>query len=350
MRGTRFPVWRWGPLTLRAPASAAVKTAVIGTCGVLLALMLSLTLGESGLSPARLFQALNGEAEPYEQWLLWQSRLPRALCALGVGTALGVAGAVFQSLSRNPLGSPDIIGINAGASAGAVLWLLFLPGLSVAWGALTGAVCVLVLLLPGLGPQGQLSRSLVLMGVAINAFAIALVQFALTLVQREQAQQMLGYLAGSLAHRDWHQVSLIGLTLAVALPGLLLLSRRLGLLALGRDMASSLGSPLRATQLMALILATILALGAVLCAGPVAFVALVAPHLARWRGPQQLALLRSGLIGALLLLSADTLTLTLPGDQRLPVGVLTAMLGGVYLAWVLFAELLRRKAQQQTQR
>ncbi len=347
MRGARFPLWRCGPLTLRAPAPAAVQTAVIGTCGVLLALMLSLTLGESGLSPASLVQALRGEAEPYEQWLLWQSRLPRALCALGVGTALGVAGAVFQSLSRNPLGSPDIIGINAGASAGAVLWLLFLPGLSVAWGALAGAVSVLLLLVPGLGPQGQLSRSLVLMGVAVNAFAIALVQFALTLVQREQAQQMLGYLAGSLAHRDWQQVGLIGLTLAVALPGLLLLSRRLGLLALGQDMASSLGNPLRATQLMALILATVLALGAVLCAGPVAFVALVAPHLARWRG-QQLALLRSGLIGALLLLSADTLTLTLPGTQRLPVGVLTAMLGGAYLAWILFAELFRRKAKQQT--
>ncbi|PSL16158.1 iron complex transport system permease protein [Marinobacterium halophilum] len=346
MIGPRFSVWRWGSFTLRAPAPAALQTAVVGTFGVLLALMLSLTLGESGLSPARLIQALRGEAEPYEQWLLWQSRLPRALCALGVGTALGVAGAVFQSLSRNPLGSPDIIGINAGASAGAVLWLLFLPGLSVAWGALAGAVCVLLLLLPGLGPQGQLSRSLVLMGVAINAFAIAVVQFALTLVQREQAQQMLGYLAGGLVHRDWQQVALIGLILAVALPGLLLLSRRLGLLALGRDMASSLGNPLRSTQLTALILATVLALGAVLCAGPVAFVALVAPHLARRRG-QQLALLRSGLIGALLLLSADTLTLTLPGTQRLPVGVLTAMLGGAYLAWILFAELLRRKTKQQ---
>ncbi len=346
MKDSRFSVWRWGSLILRAPAPAAVQTAVVGACGILLALMLSLTLGESGLSPDRLLQALRGEAEPYEHWLLWQSRLPRALCALGVGAALGIAGAVFQSLSRNPLGSPDIIGINAGASAGAVLWLLFLPGLSVAWGALAGAVCVLLLLLPGLGPQGQLSRSLVLMGVAINAFAIAVVQFALTLVQREQAQQMLGYLAGSLAHRDWQQVALIGLTLAVAVPGLLLLSRRLGLLAMGRDMASSLGNPLRATQLMALILATALALGAVLCAGPVAFVALVAPHLARWRG-QQLALLRSGLIGALLLLSADTLTLTLPGAQRLPVGVLTAMLGGAYLAWILFAELFRSKAKQQ---
>lgn len=344
MSDPRFPVWQWGPLTIRAPAQAAVKTAVFGTLGVFLALALSLTLGEAGLSPDRLLQALRGEAEPYEHWLLWQSRLPRALTALGVGAALGVAGAVFQSLSRNPLGSPDIIGINAGASAGAVLWLLLLPGVSVAWGALIGAVTVLLLLIPGMGRNGQLSRSLVLMGVAINALAIALVQFALTLVQREQAQQMLGYLAGSLSHRDWQQVTLIALTLAVALPGLLLLSRRLGLLALGRDTAISLGIPLRATQLLALILATVLALGAVLCAGPVAFVALVAPHLARWNG-KQLALLRSGLIGALLLLGADTLTLILPGTQRLPVGVLTAMLGGAYLAWILFAELFRQRTQ-----
>ncbi|MBA4503250.1 FecCD family ABC transporter permease [Marinobacterium marinum] len=344
MMAPRFPLWRLGTLTLLAPNRAAVLTAVLGTALVMAAMLLSVTLGEPGLSLSGLVQVLGGEASPYDHWLLWQSRLPRALCALGVGVALGVSGAVFQSLSRNPLGSPDIIGVNTGASAGTLLWLMFLPAWPMFWGGLLGAVAVLVLLLPGLERSGRLSRNLVLMGVAINAFALALVQFVLTLVQREQAQQMLGYLSGSLAHKDWQQVALIGMTLAMALPGLLLLSRRLTLLTLGGEMAQGVGAGVRQTRLVALLLATVLALGAVLCAGPVAFVALVAPHLARW-GSHSPALLRSGLIGALLLLGADTVTLMLPGVHRLPVGVLTALLGGSYLAWILFAGLFRSRSQ-----
>ncbi|WP_416886677.1 FecCD family ABC transporter permease [Marinospirillum sp.] len=347
MMTPRFPLWSCGPITILAPSKAALHTTLFGFLGLLGCLLLSLTLGESGLSPARLLQALAGQAEAYEHWLLWQSRLPRALTALGAGAALGIAGAVFQSLSRNALGSPDIIGINAGASAGAVLCLLFLPSLPLAWGALCGTLLVLVLLLPGLGNRGEFSNRLIVMGIAVNALAIAIIQFTLTLVQREQAQQLLGYLSGSLAHRDWQQVSWIALTLAVAVPGLLLLSRRLNLLTLGPETSISLGLPLRQTQLTAILFASLLALGAVLCAGPVSFIALVAPHLARWKN-QQLALLRSGVIGALLLLGADTLTLLLPGQQRLPVGVLTAMLGGSYLTLLLLGQMFKRKPSSLT--
>ncbi|HDS1197844.1 iron chelate uptake ABC transporter family permease subunit [Shewanella algae] len=338
MKHTRFPIWQWGPITLRAPSSSATGAALLAVVLLGAALLLSLMLGHQGLAPVSLAKALFAEASDYENWLLWQSRLPRALCALGAGMALGLSGAVFQSLSRNPLGSPDILGVNAGASAGAVLWLLWLPELPLLPGALLGTGVVLLLFFAGLGRQWQFSRNLVLMGIAINAFAIALVQFVLTLVQREQAQQMLGYLSGSLAHRTWGDVLLITSVLLLALPALLLLSRRLSLLALGQELAQALGNPVRQSQTLALLFATLLALGAVLCAGPVAFVALVAPHLARF-GNRQLALLRSALIGALLLLGADTLTLLLPGNQRLPVGVLTALIGGAYLALLLSREI-----------
>ncbi len=364
MKQTRFPIWQWGPIALRAPSSGAIKGALLAVVLLGAALLLSLMLGHQGLAPVSLAKALFAEASDYENWLLWQSRLPRALCALGAGMALGLSGAVFQSLSRNPLGSPDILGVNAGASAGAVLWLLWLPELPLLPGALLGTGVVLLLFFAGLGRQWQFSRNLVLMGIAINAFAIALVQFVLTLVQREQAQQMLGYLSGSLAHRTWGDVLLITSVLLLALPALLLLSRRLSQLALllitsvlllalpallllsrrlsqlalGQELAQALGNPVRQSQTLALLFATLLALGAVLCAGPVAFVALVAPHLARF-GNRQLALLRSALIGALLLLGADTLTLLLPGNQRLPVGVLTALIGGAYLALLLSREI-----------
>ena len=338
MNHTRFPIWQWRLITLRAPTSRTINGALFAIILLIAALLLSLLLGHQGLSPISLVKALFGRASDYEHWLLWQSRLPRALCAVGTGMALGLSGAVFQSLTRNPLGSPDILGINAGASAGAVLWLLWLPALPLLFGALLGVVAVLFLFFAGLGRQWQFSRNLILMGIAINAFAVALVQFALTLVQREQAQQMLGYLSGSLAHRTWYDVLLISSVLLLVLPSLLLLSRRLAILSLGRELAQALGNPVRQTQTVALLLATLLALGAVLCAGPVAFVALVAPHLARF-GHRQLALLRSALIGALLLLGADTLTLLLPSNQRLPVGVLTALIGGLYLALLLTREL-----------
>ncbi|MGT0150621.1 iron chelate uptake ABC transporter family permease subunit [Vibrio metschnikovii] len=118
-----------------------------------------------------------------------------------------------------------------------------------------------VLVFAGLGRQWQFSRNLILMGIAINAFAIALVQFALTLVQREQAQQMLGYLSGSLAHRTWYDVLLISSVLLLVLPSLLLLSRRLAILSLGRELAQALGNPVHQTQTVALLLATLLALG-----------------------------------------------------------------------------------------
>lgn len=135
MKPTRFPIWQWGPITLRAPSSGAIKGALLAVVLLGAALLLSLMLGHQGLAPVSLAKALFAEASDYENWLLWQSRLPRALCALGAGMALGLSGAVFQSLSRNPLGSPDILGVNAGASAGAVLWLLWLPELPLLPGA-----------------------------------------------------------------------------------------------------------------------------------------------------------------------------------------------------------------------
>src|SRR5699024_8698432 len=128
----------------------------------------------------------------------------------------------------------------------------------------------LVLFFLALGRDWHVSRNLILVGVAINALAIALVQGALTLVRRQQAQQLLSYLSGSLAYRGWSDVILIAVVLVIALPGLLLLTRRLGLLALGNDTATALGNPVRRTLWQALLLATALALGAVLTAGPVA--------------------------------------------------------------------------------
>ena len=334
MKTNLVSTWQLGSIVILAPSKRTLNAVIMAMILITLSLVFSLMLGKNGITPDDFITLFKGEATPYQDWLFWQSRLPRALCAIGAGAALGISGAVFQTLTKNPLGSPDIIGINAGASAGAVLWLWFLPNQPIAIGALLGAVSVLTIMLIALGKSWQLSRQLVLLGIAINAFAVATVQLILTLVQREQAQQLFGYLSGSLANRNWQDVSVIFMTLIIFVPLLLLLARRLSLLTQGYDSAIVLGSRVDTTQWQALLLASGLALGAVLTVGPVAFVALVAPHLARF-GHSRLALLRSAIYGSLLLLVSDTITLTLPGLFRMPVGVLTALIGGLYLVGLL---------------
>ncbi len=280
---------------------------------------------------------LRHEAGAVKEWLFWQLWLPRALVAAGAGAALGTAGAVFQCLTRNPLGSPDIIGVNAGAAMGAVAAALLWPGyVSVTFGALFGSMLVLLLIL--LGTRGRLDfgMDIIISGLAVNAAAMALVQFGLTGVRQESAQQMAAWLSGSLEARSWAQVEAVWLWLPPLLLALVLLNTRLGLLTLGDTAATALGAPLRRTAWWALLLATALAALAVVAAGPVAFLALAAPHLVRHLfHTNRPMLMASALMGAVLLLLSDWIARLLPTTSQLPVGVITAGLGGVYLCFLM---------------
>ncbi|MBS9431487.1 FecCD family ABC transporter permease [Photorhabdus hainanensis] len=302
---------------------------------------LSLALGKQGIDTPWL-----ATSTPYQEFILTQLRLPRALVAIGAGATLALSGSLFQLTTRNALGSPDIIGVNAGAAAGIVATLIIWPGvLPIPLGALLGASFAVLLVYAGnISRSGQMQTTkIVISGIAIAALCMAFVNFAISNVRLEQAQQLASLLHGSLANRGWQDVGLIYGTILFA-PFLFWLGRQLNYVNLGYEVANTLGVPVRTIQLMSLLLAVLLASMAVLVVGPVAFIALSAPQIARRLvRAKGAALFCSALVGALLLLASDLITLLLPTSARLPAGVITAGVGGVYLMYLLYAELRRTK-------
>ncbi|KAA5925128.1 iron chelate uptake ABC transporter family permease subunit [Achromobacter xylosoxidans] len=333
-RVLRAGAWLAWPVAPRALAWAALL--LVLACALLVTALLT---GEPALSWQALGRTLLGAGGAVDRWLVHTVRLPRVLTALGAGAALGLSGALFQSLTRNPLGSPDVIGLTAGASAGAVAVAMVWPGLMpVAWGAAAGALLATAGVWFGSGAGFAAPQRMVIAGIAVGAIAFAFVQYGLSNLRREQAYLAAAWLNGSLAGRTWTDVSLIAGACAVLLPLALALCARLRLLEMGDDLAQALGATASRSRLAATLVAVLAAAAAVTVAGPVAFIALSAPQIARRcvraSGPQPLL---AALTGAVLLAAADLLTRA-AGPNGLPVGVLTAGIGGVYLAFLLVLE------------
>lgn len=306
---------------------------------LVLFLYLTLAIGREGLDNPWLEIKTR-----YQQFILLQIRLPRALVAIGAGMTLALSGALFQITTRNALASPDIIGINAGAAVGIMAALLFWPDVvPVSIGALSGAVvAVLLVYLANGAVSGEIETTkIVLSGIAVAALSMALVDFAISNTRIEQAQQIRSLLSGSLANRDWQDVVLIS-GMLVFIPILFWLGKQLNYISLGNDIAITLGVPVRLVQIISILIAIIFATLSVLVVGPVAFVALAAPQIARriilHKG---VALFCSMLVGALLMLCADFITLILPTPGRLTVGLVTAAMGGIYLMYLLHMEFRR---------
>lgn len=326
--------WLAWPVAPRALAYATLLLML--ACAVVVA---TLRAGDPGLSWRALWLALQGAGGAVEQWLVHTVRLPRVLAALGAGAALGLSGALFQSLTRNPLGSPDVIGLTAGASAGAVAVAMVWPGLMpVAWGAAAGALLATAGVWFGSGAGFAAPQRMVIAGIAVGAIAFAFVQYGLSNLRREQAYLAAAWLNGSLAGKTWADVALIGGACAVLLPLGLALCARLRLLEMGDDLAQALGATPSRSRLAATLVAVLAAAAAVTVAGPIAFIALSAPQIARRcvraSGPQPLL---AALTGAVLLAAADLLARA-AGPNGLPVGVLSAGIGGIYLAFLLVLE------------
>ncbi|HSM22492.1 MAG TPA: iron chelate uptake ABC transporter family permease subunit, partial [Rubrivivax sp.] len=271
-----------------------------------------------------------------------QIRAPRTLGALAVGALLGLAGALAQGLFRNPLADPYLIGTAAGASlavvavlAAGVLGAHWLAGIGLVAAAFAGALGGMLLTLL-LARGAQQSLRLLLAGIVVGVVCGALADLLATLSpQALRGRQM--FMLGNTALLGWHNVALLAAGLALTLPPAWRLARALDALALGEDTAASLGLALpRVRQALVLLLALATGL-AVSQAGLVAFVGLVAPHLVRRfaPAPQGYTLLASAAMGGVLLLAADVLARALVAPLELPVGVLTALLGGGYLLWLL---------------
>ncbi len=313
----------------------------------LLFMVLGLGTGSGGLS----WQAWQADAASGQlAFIVGEIRAPRTLGAALVGALLGLAGAIAQGVFRNPLADPYLLGAAAGASLGVVLvlaagalvghvvslataaWLARLGLVAAAFaGALAGVLLTVVL-----ARGAQHTLRLLLSGVVVAALLGAL-NDGVTLLAPDTLRGKQAFLLGSTAFVGWPGVSLLALGLAVALPLTLRVARALDALTLGDDSARSLGLPLAQVRFVLVTLLALCTALAVSQAGLIAFVGLVAPHVVRRLAPSPHAFLlgAAALTGGVLLLMADVAARALLAPQELPVGILTGVLGGGYLVWLL---------------
>ncbi len=335
-------VVRVGPVSGRVRRRQAGVVLGAAVAVVLLGAV-SLGRGDFPIGLPDVLRTLVGLGEDTQEFIVLELRAPRIVVGALVGVAFGVAGALFQTSARNPLASPDVLGITQGASAGAVAAIVLggtagsgvLGGLGVPLAALLGALVTGLLLLVLAWRRGIDGYRLVLVGIALWAVAAALVDWLLTRAEVHDAASAYVWITGSLNARTWSEAVPLLVALAVLLPAALASSRALGVVQFGDDTARGLGVRLVLTQAFVVLVAVGLTAAAVAAAGPISYVALVVPQVAvRLTGGSRPPLLASGLLGAVLVVGADLLTRTvLP--QALPVGVLTAAVGAPYLLWLL---------------
>lgn len=305
---------------------------------VLAALCAALAYGDVVIPLPELFDTLAGGGDGGSQFVLYDLRLPRALTGLLVGAAFGLSGAVFQTLLRNPLASPDVIGISSGASAAAVVATMVfgLSGYAQSGSALGGAVLTAVLIYALAWRRGITGYRLVLVGIGVGAVLSSVISYLMTRSAVTDAQRALVWLTGSLNERSWaHVWPLLG-ALVVLVPATLLAARSLRPLELGDETAKNLGARVERSRLLLLGCAVLLAGVGTAAAGPVAFVAFVSAPIARRlvRG-RSLALLPAALTGSLIVLVADFVAQHLLGPTQFPVGVVTSVVGAPYLLYLL---------------
>lgn len=283
-------------------------------------------------------EALFGESSRRNEFIVTEVRLPRVLTGLLCGAAFGLSGAIFQSLVRNPLASPDIIGITMGASAAAVVCIVVfgVVGALVSVSAFAGALGTAVAIYLLAWRDGVSGYRLVLVGIGVAAVLASAVSYLMSRAEITSAQQALVWLTGSLNARSWAHVQPIALAMLVLVPLALGLSRGLDVLRLGDATATGLGARVERLRLAVLLIGVGLAAAATAAAGPVPFVAFVAAPIARRlvrdRGP---ALLPAALTGAVIMVAADLTAQHLLGSGQFPVGVVTGIVGAPYLLWLL---------------
>lgn len=316
---------------------------VVALLAILLTIvtLVAISAGNQWLTPQALWQWMQGDADGATQLIVGQFRLPRILLALCAGAALGMSGVLVQSIIRNPLASPDILGINSGAATAVVLFFLFaqqqIPIVWLPLIAFTGAALVMLTLL-GLSRLLRLKPGqMILAGIGcatlLDASRSLLVMYAPTWLLGKSTVWMTGSVHGA----RFDQVWLLAGALVLLVPLLVGLLRHLTVQLLGEDTATSLGCALSRWQWAGLMLSAALSALAVGFVGGIGFIALMAPHIARrWVGNQLgFLLVCAALTGSLLLLIADTVGRTIMIPLDIPAGVFTAMLGAPYFLYLL---------------
>lgn len=321
----------------RRRAIGRVRAAAVLGVLVVALFCVSLMVGQTFYGPGEVARVLLGQDVQGASFTVGTLRLPRATLGLAAGAALGIAGVTFQTMLRNALASPDIIGISAGASAAAVIGLVVLR-----WDeALVSALAIVAALLTAsliyllAFKDGMVGTRLILIGIGISAMLDSVVAYVIVRAAAWDLQTAMRWLTGSLNGATWGTVLPLVVAALVLLPLLLAQSRGLVLMQHGDDAASALGVPVERTRFLAIVTAVALIAFATAAAGPIAFVAFLSgPIAARIVGAGGSLMIPSALVGAVLVLAADLAGQHLFGT-RYPVGVITGALGAPYLVYLL---------------
>ncbi|CRK56694.1 ABC-type Fe3+-siderophore transport system, permease 2 component [Alloactinosynnema sp. L-07] len=318
----------------------ALLAAVTLVCGALI-----LTTGDFPATVGDVLQVLTGDGPRGLEIVVTRFRLPRLLVGIGVGAALGAAGSIFQSISRNPLGSPDVIGFTTGSATGALVVLVVAQDspVGVPVGAILGGVGSALLVYLLAYRRGVQGFRLILVGIGVSSVLAAVNAFLLSRASLADAQGAQMWLVGSLSGRSWDHVVPVWIALVALLPAVALLGKRMSMLEMGDETATARGVPVERTRLTLVVVGVALTAVATAAAGPIAFVALAAPQVAHrlvrvgGAGP-----MISALTGAALLVGADLAGQRLLLPLQLPVGLSTGAVGGLYLVWLLGREWRRQ--------
>lgn len=343
-RTRRAPVHWIAPLpggrTIRMQRRAVGATIALVVVGLTVS-VLAVTTGVYHVGLGDIGRAILGRGDSTDRLIVVDQRLPRTVAAWAIGGAMGLSGALFQTVSRNPLGSPDIVGFTTGAASGGLAAIL-LAGVTssaaIASGTILGGLATALVVYLLSSARGVGGERLILVGIAVGAMLASINDYLITRADIEAAETARAWQFGSLNAISWSQAGPLLVAVAVLIPVTLAVSRPLAALEMGDDAAAGLGVDARRVRARILFLGVALAAVSVAAAGPIGFLALAAPQLAkRLARSAGITLVVSIAMGSTLLVVADFAAQRVLSPFQIPVGLVTGAVGGLYLLWLLSA-------------
>lgn len=327
-----------GPVKLRIDVRS-MRITVIFLAAIIALALFSLMVGTLKLSVGEVFSALFGELTGLKRTVVIEWRLPRVLAAIVFGAGLAISGAIFQSITRNPLGSPDILGFTSGSYTGALVVMLVIKSMSftsIALGSLIGGFATAFVIYLFAFRNGTQGFRLIIVGIAISTVLSSVNSMLLLQSKAEVALTAGAWGVGSLNGIDWQHALPAILFVLILFVLAAIMNRPLREMELGKDASQSHGVHFERTQFFLILIAVAITASATAIMGPVTFVALAAPQIALRFTKSAESLVPTATVGAFVLLSADVVAQRMIPGMILPVGVLTLSLGGLYLVWLLF--------------
>ncbi|YAL83082.1 FecCD family ABC transporter permease [Dermacoccaceae bacterium W4C1] len=294
-------------------------------------------LGDYTITAPDVVRIIFGHDIPVASFLLMESKLPRAVVGTLAGLAFGVSGAVFQTMLRNPLASPDVIGVSSGASAAAVVALVWFGagGNVVALSAVIGGLAVAFAITYLSGSKGTATGKLVLVGIGLAAVLSSFIQWVMITADIYRAADAMRWLSGSLNGVTWPEIARLAVVSAILVPLVAALIPRLRILELGDDASSGLGVTAARTRLLLMCATVLLTAIATSITGPISFVALLSGPIARRLNGGRTSVVLAGLVGACIVVGADYIGAYGLGEENMPVGVITGIAGAPFLLALL---------------